>query len=309
MPVFLYIPWWKPEPVRIPVPDVAREWFPSLADHVPVHAFGMLVALGVVIGAWVAAEKAKRDGMHPSVMNELAGHMFIGGFVLGHVLDAIFYHWDVVEQNPWFLLELPNGLSSFGGFVGAVVGALIWKLRRGHSILAFGDMGAFAFPFAWFFGRLGCFTAHDHPGRVTDFFLGVEGYQVYGGTPPWQVRHDLGLYEVFWCLAMMPLVLWLGRKKRRHGFYLALVPILYAPVRFGLDFLRATDIQTADPRPIAGLTPGHFGAVMLLLAGLGVAARVLKGPKPSIAADARWPEPIPTPDASDSPDAPAESEA
>ena len=140
MPPFLYIPWWKPEPLEIPMPGFLREVLP-LPEVVPVHTFGMLVALGVVIGAWVAAEKAKRDGLHPSVMNEMAGHMFIGGFVLGHVLDAIFYHWDVVEQNPWFLLELPNGLSSFGGFIGAVVGALVWKLRRGYSILAFGDMG------------------------------------------------------------------------------------------------------------------------------------------------------------------------
>ncbi|WP_437593604.1 hypothetical protein [Sorangium sp. So ce1000] len=38
--------------------------------------------------------------------------------------------------------------------------------------------------------------------------------------------------------------------------------VLYAPVRFLLDFLRIVDVR------YAGLTPGQYGAIALFIAGL-----------------------------------------
>ena len=271
------IPWFQAQALSIPLPF----GLPNLT----IHPFGMLVLIGVIFGVLVLRAKARRDGLSAAVIGELAGYQLFAGFVLGHVLDAIFYHWDVVVVRPMLILELWNGLSSFGGFIGAAVGSAIWCKRRGHSFLAFADPIAFSFPFGWLFGRLGCFTVHDHPGQVTDFVLGVADYQV--GTPPYQVRHDLGLYEVFWCLGMIPLFLFLGRTRRRRGIYLAILPLCYAPIRFGLDFLRATDVSHGDPRLYLGLTPGHFGAVLLLAAGLGVLLVLRATKEPRIAADAR----------------------
>lgn len=283
----LHIPWFKPGPIRIPI-----DWAPidALPSHLELHPFGMLVAMGVLVGVLISRRRAMREGLHPSILGELAGYMLIGAFALGHVLDAVFYHWEVVVERPWFVLELWNGLSSFGGFIGAFAGSMTWVWMRGHSFVAFADPIAYSFPFAWLFGRIGCSVVHDHPGKVTDFFLAVEDYRIRGGAPPWQVRHDLGLYEVFWCLAMIPLFLWLGRERRKRGFYLMILPLLYAPVRFGLDFLRATDVPQADPRLVLGiLTPGHLGAILLLGAGLFMAWWWWTQPEPEVAPEARWP--------------------
>ncbi|HJL20141.1 MAG TPA: prolipoprotein diacylglyceryl transferase [Sandaracinaceae bacterium LLY-WYZ-13_1] len=283
--MLLTLPWFQPEPIRIPLGGLGVEALPA---HLELHPFGMLVAMGVLVGVTVARRKAIADGLHPGALGELAGYMLISAFVLGHVLDAVFYHWEVVVERPLFLLELWNGLSSFGGFVGAFVGSMAWVAMRGYSFVAFADPIAFSFPFGWLFGRLGCTVAHDHPGKVTDFFLAIEDYRIRGGFPPWQTRHDLGLYEVFWCLAMIPLFLWLGRRRRKRGFYLTILPLLYAPVRFGLDFLRATDVPQADPRLVAGvLTPGHLGAILLFSAGLFMAWRLLTRPEPVVPPDAR----------------------
>ncbi len=243
---FLSIPWIKPEPIRlVPLPDLGVEW---LSDGIYLHAFGAMVALGVLVGVLITSRRGRHEGLHPRALGELAGYVLIGGFVLGHVLDAIFYHWEVVVADPLFLLQMWNGLSSFGGFIGATLGGLIWARMRGVSLIAFGDPIAYAFPFGWTFGRIGCFFAHDHPGAVTDFFLAVEDYRIAGMLPPWQTRHDLGLYEAIFSALVAGLFVVLGRKRRRRGFYLAVLPILYAPVRFGLDFLRATDVPQADPR-------------------------------------------------------------
>ena len=163
-------------------------------------------------------------------------------------------------------------------------------MRRKISLIAVGEAACFGFPFGWLFGRLGCFTVHDHPGEVTDFFLAVDDYQV--GEPPFEPRHDLGLYEVFWSLAIIGLFLFLARKRRRRGFYMALLPISYAPIRFFLDYLRAEPEAGGDVR-YAGLTPGQWGSFLILALGLFVVWYIRTHPEPELPEDAQWPPKVP----------------
>ncbi len=283
MPAFLYIPWFQAEAWEIPYPISGHfEVFGFSIDIPPtfgVHPFGILVATGVILGAMVAEWRGEKVGLRGGAIANLTGHVIVVGFVLAHLFDAIAYHPDVVAERPLFLLEIWNGLSSYGGFLGSIVGGVLWYRRYRAPLLAASDPLAFAFPFGWLFGRIGCFVTHDHPGRVTMFPLGVADYHV--GWPPYQVRHDLGFYEVLWCLAVIPLFLFLTRFKLPRGFYLGLLPMLYAPVRFGLDFLRATDIEMADARYL-GLTPGHYGSIVLFVLGAVAMALAFRNPDPEI---------------------------
>lgn len=126
------------------------------------------------------------------------------------------------------------------------------------------DAVAFPLPFAWAVGRLGCTFAHDHPERVTGFFLGrsleteaardyVTGvYAAAGRTgdlpPPAELAgtafHDPGWYEfLHLSLVMVPAFLWLDREERRPGFWVGAFVLLYVPSRFLLDFLRVGDAR------------------------------------------------------------------
>lgn len=281
-----YIPWFQAEAWDIPYPISGHFEVLGLSIDIPpsfgVHPFGILVAAGVILGAMVAEWRGEKVGLRGGAIANLSGHVIISGFVLAHLFDAIAYHPEVVAERPLFLLEIWNGMSSFGGFLGAIVGGVIWQRRYRASLLIAADPIAFSFPFGWLFGRIGCFVTHDHPGRVTQFPLGVADYQV--GWPPYQVRHDLGLYEVLWCLAMIPLFMFLARRKLPRGFFLGILPMLYAPVRFGLDFLRATDIEMADARYF-GLTPGHYSAIVLFVLGAIALALALRNPYPEIPAN------------------------
>jgi phosphatidylglycerol:prolipoprotein diacylglycerol transferase len=121
---------------------------------------------------------------------------------------------------------------------------------------------------------MGCFVVHDHPGKVTDFALAVSDYQF--GAPPFQPRHDLGLYEVIYSAAIIALFIWLERRSRRPvGFYCVLLPLAYAPVRFFLDFLRATPLEGGDIR-YAGLTPAQWSSILMVCIGLAVWRFALK---------------------------------
>lgn len=276
MPPLLYIPWFRAEPWEFSLPVVGE---------IAIQPFGVLVAIGILLGAKLAEKHAERSGIDAAVIADLATFVVPVGLICAFVLNGVFY----APERVWLLLSEPTwenfkrygylGLSSYGGFIGTVLGGFIWRQRRRMSLIVAGSAGAFGFPFGWLFGRTGCFIVHDHPGRVTDFPLAVANY--YGQGQP---RHDLGLYEVFWSLAVCTLFLCLWRKRRRHGLYLGLLPVLYGPIRFFLDFLRAPPEAGGDVRYL-GLTPGQYGSVLLTIAGIVILWRVYRGEEPQLVLD------------------------
>jgi phosphatidylglycerol:prolipoprotein diacylglycerol transferase len=189
----------------------------------------------------------------------------VGGFIVAHLLDVVAYQPRAMIERPWILLNPASGLSSFGGFLGALFAMLIWSRRNKLPLLPLSDSLLFGLAYGWFFGRLGCFTAHDHPGDFTSFFLGVRY--------PEGTRHDLGLDEALVTGGIVILFTLLARAPRRLGLYAALACLIYGPVRFALDFLRVRDVPGADPRYF-GLTPAQYGAIAVTVVGLALAVRI-----------------------------------
>ena len=123
----------------------------------------------------------------------------VTGFILGYFLNGLFYERETfieVLRNPSMFFSTWLGLSSYGGFFGGILGCFIWSYRKKMPLLPYANAVCFGLPFGWFFGRMGCFVVHDHPGKVTDFALAVSDYRF--GAPPFQPRHDLGFYEVLY---------------------------------------------------------------------------------------------------------------
>lgn len=269
-----------------------------------VHPFGLLVATGTLLGVELAKQRGKAVGLPADRLASFITCMLIGGFVGGHVLDEIFYHPREVIAQPWSLLYLWAGLSSFGGFIGALTGVMLWKVyelrpmpnlgrlslalpsRRAQprKILPYADVVLAVFPVAWVFGRLGCTVVHDHPGVIANpnmplavaYGQGpVHSYGLlalrFGDTP----RYDLGLLEMCFAVLVAAAFALTWRKRLPVGWYAAVLPLVYAPVRFGLDFLRLDDPAGGDMR-YAGWTPAQWACVVLFGAGLLIATRLVR---------------------------------
>ena len=189
--------------------------------HPPsIKPFGTLVAIGVYIGSIVAMRHAKQRGLDDKKMNEFIFWVVGLGFVGGHMLDAIFYHPDRLAHDPLYLFMIWDGLSSYGGFIGAVMGAFAWRVKPKRADPRVHRIVCSAFPLAWVFGRSGCSTVHDHPGRLSDAWFAVRwpmGHGIAG-------RFDLGLYEMVLTipLAVAFAVLW-------HRKPLAAARLLHRP--------------------------------------------------------------------------------
>jgi phosphatidylglycerol:prolipoprotein diacylglycerol transferase len=237
-------------------------WFdlrlPALGP-ITMHVFGILVAIGIAVGARVTRWRSQQLGLPAHAIQQMTMLVVIAGFIGAHLFDVFAYQ---ASEHPitWAMLLNPlAGLSSFGGFAGALIALVAWSCVHRRPVGPWADALAAGLAPGWLFGRLGCFTAHDHPGLHTDFFLGVHY--------PDGVRHDLGLYEALFALAVTALFALLARRPRRAGTYTAILALAYAPVRFALDFLRADDLADADARYL-GLTPAQYGCVLVFVAGL-----------------------------------------
>ncbi len=269
----------------------------------PLHPFGILVATGVLVGTSVTARRAERRGYDVVKLNSFITWMLVSAFVLSHTLDAIFYHWqDEVERLPWSLNPLSDsmpwylvkpwlGLSSFGGFIGALVGIVLWKyldatdgklrLRPTPApILAYADLVLSVLPLGWLFGRTGCSVVHDHPGAraAKDTLLAV-AYPLRPGdgtvTKLWFIelvnghdpRFDLGLLELLFTAVLITCFALTWHRKVPVGSYLVATALSYSPVRFAMDFLRLPDTQGGDPR-YGALTPAQWCCIALFVFGL-----------------------------------------
>ena len=263
---------------------------------VKIHAFGVLVAVAMLLGIRITLSRCRKRSLDTDVCADLLFYALAAGFVSAHLFDTVFYYPRELANDPLLLLRIWENISSFGGIIGTLVAVWLffrWKsppLPRGTG-WKYLEVMAFAFPFAWAVGRLGCTVAHDHPGTITRFPLGVSlstpearaaiayYYRAAGrmadlpdaATLSRMAYHDLGWYEfLYTLLVIVPAFLILDRRPRPTGFFIAAFLLLYTPVRFSLDFLRLSDAR------YLGLTFGQYAAAAGFLAGAYLALRGLR---------------------------------
>jgi len=258
---------------------------------VPLHPFGILVATGVLAGTAVTTRRARTLGYDVVKLNSFVTWMLVTAFVLSHMLDQIFYHWDELKKDPISLITLWTGLSSFGGFVGALIGIVLWKYliiegnrprirKQPHAILPFADLVLSVFPLGWMFGRAGCASVHDHLGANAPPGTWIAVEQPTGArdevtthfgpielTHGHHLRFDLGLLELMFTIVLTACFALTWRRRLPVGTYVVASALAYAPVRFAMDFLRIPENEGGDTR-YWGLTPAQYGSIALFIYGI-----------------------------------------
>jgi phosphatidylglycerol:prolipoprotein diacylglycerol transferase len=233
-----------------------------------IEAFGILVCLGCIVGMHFAKKRAVEKHLDPRAIDDIAiWCCIVAGFAGAHLFHYLAYEPETFFKNPMiYFTHFRSGLSSFGGFFTAALAIAIYLWRRKLSYLKYGEAILFGLLPGWILGRMGCTTAHDHPGKFTDFFLGVKY--------PEGVRHDLGFYELIFTIVLTAVVYRLDKlnKNRPNGYYLSLSFISYGIVRFFLDYLRVDDVR------YAGLTPAQFACIGLTLYGTFLAVQISSKP-------------------------------
>jgi phosphatidylglycerol:prolipoprotein diacylglycerol transferase len=257
---------------------------PSLPIRVPIHIFGVIVAVGVMVGAAVMRRYARRLGESDDDVRSVIAWVAATGFIGAHVLDVLFYRPGDAVKDPLTLLAIWTSISSYGGFVGGALGFVYIAWRRKLRFARWADITIVGLLVAFSIGRAGCTVVHDHIGAKTTSFIGIDyprealaEHRVLAemkSSAPVIRAHNLGLEELLYLIPVNALVLWLASRRRLPaGALAAVTAALYAPVRFGLEHWR---LSSTDP-PYGGLTFAQWCSVVVFGIAVALGVRIIFG--------------------------------
>ena len=232
-----------------------------------VTSFGVLVALGALVGMWMFQRELRRSGLPESGVDAAVAGV-LGGLAGAKVL------WTIEHAGQQPIAELffsRGGMSWFGGLFGGLAAGLWMLRRRAIGLLAGLSAASPALAIGHAIGRVGCFFVGDDYGRPSDVPWAVAFPE---GLPPTDVPvHPTQLYET---IGLLPIA-WLLIRWRRSGVpdrivvgrYLVLAGVL----RFAIEFVRV-NLRLAGPFTLAHLISGGvIAAGVALLVTRSAAAR------------------------------------
>ena len=223
-----------------------------------VTSFGVMVAIGALVGLWVFGRELSRSKL-PASGGDAAMAGVFGGLVGAKLLWIVEHLGESPLRD---LLLSRGGMSWFGGLLGGVATALVFMRRMRLPIIPTLAAATPALAIGHAIGRIGCFLVGDDYGRPTDLPWGVAFPR---GLPPTDVRvHPTQLYE----MAALFIVAWLLIRWRRRGVADAIVLgrylVLAGAIRFAIEFIRVNE------RVLGPFTLAHLVSAGLVLVGLAL---------------------------------------
>jgi phosphatidylglycerol:prolipoprotein diacylglycerol transferase len=236
---------------------------PLIAGFQP---YGVIFLAALALGAVVMVRTARHSAIGLGDAIGLAGVLVVLGFCGAHVFDVLVYQRAEAATNTALWWQMRNGVSLFGGIAVITFVTWAWARLRALDLPRLADAVAVGALLALMVGRIGCALVHDHLGRPTSLPIGVDvpsqlaQWAGFDTTDPTVRLHDVGLEELV-LLVPIGVVLWMRARRLRPGRTALLVALLYTPIRFGLDFLRA---PATEPQ-ILGFTAGQWSCLAMLL--------------------------------------------
>ena len=233
---------------------------------VEFRVWGLLVALGVLTGVWLAIRLAKGSEFTSDMVQEYVIYGVFAGFLGARAWEVMFSWGDYVANPMQALMFWQGGLSIQGAVVANVVFAWWYFGRKNLSFRRFADLATPGLILGQAIGRIGCFFNGDAYGKPTDAWYGVV-YQP--GTPAFHAWGDATLVpaelmEAGLDFIILGILLRLFCKKQFDGQVALAYFVLYSLARFGLEFLRTDSLM------IGGLKAAQLTALITALIATGL---------------------------------------
>ncbi len=244
-----------------------------------IHAYGLMIALGVVAGVWLTGRRLQARG---TGTRDDASGMAVSAVIAG-ILGARLYHvmtdWSSFEDDPARIFQIwKGGLGIPGGLLAGITVGWWATKRRGVDPREMAAAAAPAIPLAQSIGRWGNWFNQELFGRATELPWGLEisDDKIPAGYAPGTLFHPTFLYESLWNLALCGVLILIDRKTRpRAPRLMAMYLVGYGVGRFWVEGLR---IDEADE-----FGPFRFNQwVALVVAVLAAVYLVLSARRPAL---------------------------
>lgn len=237
-----------------------------------IPTYGVLVALGFLAGLAIALRLARRLGLAPDKITNLAVYCAMAGIVGAKLFMFLFDLGDYIRDPAQiFSLETLQAAGVFhGGFLAALLVAILYMRRQ--RLPAFPTMDAFApgVALGQAIGRLGCFAAGCCWGRECDLPWGVRFRSDAAAPVPLdKTLHPVQLYESAADLIVFAILYRRFNLSHRPGAVIGLYLVLYSAARFIIEFFRVHEQPLVGPFSLT-----QWIALGLFLTGLAILLRL-----------------------------------
>ena len=268
-----------------PGPDIFR------IGPIVVRWYGLLIASAVLIGVTLSQYLAKRRGVNPELLADLAIWLVIGAIPCARLYYVIF-QWQQYAQYPWWYVFAiwQGGIAIHGAIIGGTIATLLFARSRKISFWQLADLVAPSLILGQAIGRWGNFFNGEAYGRATDlpWKLAIfdeirnrqgEVVEIFRGY-----FHPTFLYESLWNIGVFILLLSLffwglkNSNRLKTGTIIAVYLIAYSLGRVWIEWLR-TDSLMLGPLRIAQVV-----SLIAIALGLIILARLywFKRPLPDV---------------------------
>ncbi|MCX8053805.1 MAG: prolipoprotein diacylglyceryl transferase [Armatimonadetes bacterium] len=232
---------------------------------IPIRSYGLMLAIGFVLGVSRAARVAKTRSIPPERIFDLGFVTLLSG-IFGARLVYILLNMRT-EKLAEFFAVWNGGLSFHGGVAFALLFGWLYVRRVGIPFWTTADIAAPSAALGYAITRIGCFLNGCCYGAPTTLPWAVRFNDQGTITPP---SHPTQLYATLANLVIFYALTRIEKTERVPGFVFACYLGLYSFYRFLIEFLRKG--FTGTPW-VLGLTQAQW--VSLVIGAACVAAILL----------------------------------
>lgn len=252
---------------------------------IPIRGYGVMLALSFLFGVLYLRHRVQKDNKRFEPYLALSYILIFGG-VIGARLFYVVTHLDEFRGN-WSATFNPfassefgiAGLNLYGGILLGIIGLFLYCRYKKMPLWETFDYFAPAVGIGIFFGRIGCFLNGCCFGTPTEMPWGV----VFppGSIPdvifPGAHLHPAQIYSSLYGLFLFLGLHWLSTRQRFTGQVIAVLLMVEAAFRFGLEYVRY--YETEMWITIGGITPTYNQLISITLFVFGLAVYLLQSRK------------------------------
>jgi len=243
-----------------------------------VRWYGLLWALGFFFGYFVMRNIYRHEKVSDDWMDKLLIYMLVSTVIGARLGHCLFYEPEFYLSHPLKMLAIwEGGLASHGGAIGILTG--LWIYVRVYNKATKKKEEKQRITYLWLLDRIvvpvclvgalircGNVMNHEIYGTPTSLpwgFVFMRGAEQFCGTfdnytpcfawdapcPPseWLPCHPTGLYEAFFCLVAMGILLWMYYKhdlgNKQPGLMFGTFLVIIFGSRIGIEFLKNVQVD------------------------------------------------------------------
>jgi phosphatidylglycerol:prolipoprotein diacylglycerol transferase len=250
-------------------------WLPL---HLPIYSYGVMLGLSLVVGWYITLGLCVKDGMDRELMGRCYVFTAVSA-VTGARLLYVFTNFDRFDSFFGIFKVWEGGLVAYGGFLGGLVGSIIFCKMHKIRLLAWADCAVPSLCSGLAVTRIGCLLFGCDFGKPFD---GKWAIQFPKGAPAWNQQlheklitadalkslpvHPTQIYESLNGIILLGLLFLVRRYRKFSGEMFVAFFMGYAPLRYFVETLRA-DEQRGMVGPFS---TSQFIGVVTFIAGAAV---------------------------------------